>query len=36
MLELIQAWLQRPETFIAFVILFLWGLYITVHSSQPH
>ena len=29
MLELIQAWLQRPN-FIAFVILFLWGLYITV------
>ncbi len=29
MLELIQAWLQRPN-FIAFAILFLWGLYITV------
>ena len=29
MVELIQAWLYRPN-FIAFVILFLWGLYITV------
>ncbi len=29
MFELVQGWLQRPN-FIAFVILFLWGLYITV------
>ena len=29
MVELIQAWLYRPN-FIAFVILFLWGLYIAV------
>lgn len=29
MLELVQGWLQRPH-FIAFVVLFLWGLYITV------
>ncbi|MCY4585555.1 MAG: cation:proton antiporter subunit C [Bryobacterales bacterium] len=29
MVELIQVWLSRPN-FIAFVILFLWGLYITV------
>ena len=29
MIELLQAWLQRPN-FIVFVILFLWGLYITV------
>ena len=29
MIELIEAWLYRPN-FIAFVILFLWGLYITV------
>lgn len=29
MLDLIQAWLARPN-FIAFVVLFLWGLYITV------
>ena len=29
MLEMIEAWLYRPN-FIAFVILFLWGLYITV------
>jgi multicomponent Na+:H+ antiporter subunit C len=29
MLELVQAWLQRPN-FLAFVALFLWGLYITV------
>jgi len=29
MFELSQAWLQRPN-FIAFVILFLWGIYITV------
>ena len=29
MLEMIEAWLQRPN-FIAFVTLFLWGLYITV------
>ena len=27
--ELVQGWLQRPN-YIAFVILFLWGLYITV------
>ena len=27
--ELAQAWLQRPN-FIAFVVLFLWGFYITV------
>lgn len=27
MLELIEAWLHRPN-FIAFVILFLWGFYI--------
>ena len=27
--DLIQAWLQRPN-FVAFVILFTWGLYITV------
>lgn len=27
MVELVQAWLQRPN-FIVFVILFLWGLYI--------
>lgn len=29
MLDLVQVWLTRPN-FIAFVILFLWGLYITV------
>ena len=29
MLELIEAWLHRPN-FIAFVILFLWGFYIMV------
>ena len=29
MVELVQAWLQRPN-FIVFVILFLWGLYIMV------
>lgn len=29
MLDLTQVWLARPN-FIAFVILFLWGLYITV------
>lgn len=29
MVEMIEAWLYRPN-FIAFVILFLWGLYITV------
>ncbi len=29
MLELIEAWLNRPN-FIAFVILFLWGFYIMV------
>jgi multicomponent Na+:H+ antiporter subunit C len=27
MLELVQAWLYRPN-YIAFVILFLWGVYI--------
>ena len=27
MVELVQAWLQRPN-FIVFVILFLWGVYI--------
>jgi multicomponent Na+:H+ antiporter subunit C len=27
MVDLIQAWLQRPN-FIVFVILFLWGVYI--------
>ena len=29
MLELIEAWLHRPN-FLAFVILFLWGFYIMV------
>lgn len=29
MLDFVHVWLQRPN-FIAFVILFLWGLYITV------
>ena len=29
MLDLIQVWVARPN-FIAFVVLFLWGLYITV------
>ena len=29
MLELIEAWLHRPN-FFAFVILFLWGFYIMV------
>lgn len=29
MFELIQGWLQRPN-YIAFVILFLWGIYIMV------
>lgn len=29
MLDLIQAWLHRPN-FLAFVILFLWGFYIMV------
>jgi len=29
MLDLLEAWIQRPN-FIAFVILFLWGLYIMV------
>ena len=29
MLELVEAWLHRPN-FIAFVILFLWGFYIMV------
>lgn len=28
-LEMVQAWLQRPN-FIAFVVLFLWGVYIMV------
>lgn len=29
MFELIQGWLQRPN-YIAFVLLFLWGIYIMV------
>ena len=29
MLELIEAWVQRPN-YIAFVILFVWGFYIMV------
>jgi multicomponent Na+:H+ antiporter subunit C len=29
MLDVVQVWLARPN-FIAFVVLFLWGLYITV------
>ena len=33
MIEHIQAWLQRPN-FIAFVILFLWGIFIMV--SHPN
>ena len=33
MVELLQAWLQRPN-FIVFVILFLWGVYImAVHPN---
>jgi len=33
MVDLLQAWLQRPN-FIAFVTLFLWGIYIMV--SHPN